>query len=170
VLINRDIIPGHVQVKLGDFAFSRSNLPEESPFKVSRTEPWEAPEWHQRYFTFESAKKMDIYSFGLLCLWSFFKNDTLEEVGEDATVGSAFSGHFPSQTAKLQSLKKDGVAFLKCAARLVEQSRDLDKETRSRLSKLFPLILTSDPERRAPDIDMAVDILRVDPCIPETLE
>ena len=32
-------------------------------------EPWNAREHHDRSFRSEQAKRMDVYSFGLLCFW-----------------------------------------------------------------------------------------------------
>lgn len=39
---------------------------------MPRTPHWTAPEWHHRPITSASAVKMDIYSFGLFCLWFLF--------------------------------------------------------------------------------------------------
>ena len=36
--------------------------------------PWNAPEHHHRGFDSISAMKMDVYSFGLVCLWLLFFN------------------------------------------------------------------------------------------------
>src|SRR5437763_14591791 len=50
---------------MADVAFSCFGLPDDGPGKVSRTEPWDAPVWHRRHFSFKGAKN------GYLLLWSF---------------------------------------------------------------------------------------------------
>jgi hypothetical protein len=162
VLVVEDQEPGHVQIKITDFAFSCFGLQDDGPGKVSRTEPWDAPEWHHRHFIFKDAKKMDIYSFGLLCLWLFFRYELMDELGPDATVGRAFSGQDQAEMAKLQALKQDGDALLDCALRLVKQSHDLDEDVRNRLLKAFPLTLISDPNKRASNMESLVDALCVE--------
>lgn len=55
--------------KVSDFGFSSIWARPDDLIQVSKTEPWSAPEWHHRGFVFCEARKMDVYSFGLLCLW-----------------------------------------------------------------------------------------------------
>jgi serine/threonine protein kinase len=132
-MIVGDQEPGQVQIKIADFAFSCFGLPDDGPRKVSRTEPWDAPEWYDGRFFFKDVKKMDIYSFGLLFLWLFFRYELMDELGPDTTVSSAFSGQDQMEMAKPQALKQDGDALLDCELGLVKQSHDLDEDVRNHL-------------------------------------
>lgn len=51
-----------------DFGFSCFECTDNELVRVARSRPWEAPEWHDRWFHLKDIKKMDVYSFGLLCL------------------------------------------------------------------------------------------------------
>ena len=61
---------GH-SIRLADFGYSSFFA---SKIKIIATHGWIAPEWHHRNFTTDvaGAKKMDIYSFGLVCRWLLF--------------------------------------------------------------------------------------------------
>jgi serine/threonine protein kinase len=160
VLVVKDqYLPDVIQIKIADFASACFGGSEDEPVKVSRTEPWDAPEWHPRSFLLKDAKKMDIYSFGLLCLWLFFRHDNMNELGPGITVGMAFSGQDPGLTAKLQTLKRDGDAMLDCAFRLTNQSHDIEEDARDSLLKALPLALQSDPNKRQLTIEAFVRLL-----------
>ena len=46
---------------------------------LPKTSPWVlAPEWHHRGFTIDAAKKLDVFSFGMLCVWILFKKAILD--------------------------------------------------------------------------------------------
>jgi serine/threonine protein kinase len=76
-IIHGDIKPGNILIsyesnryvpKVTDFesagVFSSAN----DLITLRRTIPWDAPEWHDRWFTLEDAKRTDVYSFGLVCM------------------------------------------------------------------------------------------------------
>ena len=159
LIVKDQYLPGVIQVKIADFAFVSFGASEDEPVKVSRTEPWDAPEWHPRYFLLKDAKKMDIYSFGLLCLWISFRHDNISELGPSITVGMAFAGQDPGLTAKLQALKRDGDALLDCAFRLTKQNGEIDDDTRENLLKVFLLTLQPDPVKRQPTIEAVASLL-----------
>ena len=48
LIVKDQYLPGVIQVKIADFAFVSFGASEDEPVKVSRTEPWDAPEWHPR--------------------------------------------------------------------------------------------------------------------------
>ena len=76
--------------KVTDFGYSSLFENENGYVRMPRSKPWTAPEWHEREFLPLQARRMDAYSFGMLCLWLlFYKNNSrpdreLEEVLEDA--------------------------------------------------------------------------------------
>ena len=67
-----------VVAKVSDFGFSSIWARSEDLIQVAMTEPWNAPEWHHRGFVFCEARKMDVYSFGLLCLWVVMQSRDVE--------------------------------------------------------------------------------------------
>ena len=61
---------GGYTAKVTDFGYSVMFRHPDSLIRMPKTPFWVAPEWRRRYSTdFAGAKKMDAYSFGLLCLW-----------------------------------------------------------------------------------------------------
>ncbi|KAK3374187.1 kinase-like domain-containing protein [Lasiosphaeria ovina] len=153
----------NIQVKVTDFGFSCFQAAQNSDLKVARTQPWEAPEWHSRHFSIADAKAMDIYSFGLLCLWILFRHEKLVVLGVPlVTLDEAFLSKDAAVTAKVQSLKKRADnSMLSCALGLVSNAIGIDDEYGSRLRRLFNLTLCSDPEQRAQTLDDLIPILAV---------
>ena len=128
--------------------------------QLSRSEPWDAPEWSHVDFSFPAAKKMDIYSYGLLCLWLFFGDATLAgwEL-PSATVHAVFSGQDSTAFAEFQWRKKTGNDIMHLALALTGQHTSFTSETKSRLRDLFTLTLDIDAGRRSGDIESLLQIL-----------
>src|SRR5436305_6144975 len=66
--------PNRYVAKVADFGYSTRVLSDDELVNMPRTAYWVAPEWHHRGFTTAGAMKMDMYSFGMLCLWVLFYN------------------------------------------------------------------------------------------------
>ncbi|PMD20718.1 kinase-like protein, partial [Hyaloscypha hepaticicola] len=60
---------GGLVAKIADFGSSRSGQEEEDMHQLHHSGIWSAPEYHHREFSIAAAKKMDAYSFCLVCLW-----------------------------------------------------------------------------------------------------
>jgi serine/threonine protein kinase len=73
VLVDVDPSDGTLTPKLTDFGFSCYGCSEETIVYPPQTPGWCAPEWHPRGFTIKKAKKLDIFSYGLLCAWIFLQ-------------------------------------------------------------------------------------------------
>lgn len=82
-IIHGDIKPDNILVsrigdsflaKVTDFESSCMYNSDNDLLTLGKTVPWEAPEWHDRYLEVRKAKRMDVYSFGLLCFWTIFKD------------------------------------------------------------------------------------------------
>lgn len=88
-IVHGDIKPENVLVfepeirefisKVSDFGYSNSTnedmfSKDNGKFRLPGSQPWVAPEWHNRGFVtdFTGAKKMDVYSIGMLFLWFLF--------------------------------------------------------------------------------------------------
>jgi serine/threonine protein kinase len=169
-IIHGDIKPENILVTKGkgkdhgvfgvhviDFGYSSF----ESLVKIPRSFPWEAPEWHSRYFNRETAKKMDIYSFGLLCLWILFPADDLHSPGlPNINLGLAFSTTIENNVVlrNFQELKASG-KLLESVLELLWRKDGIPADTRSVLEQLFQLSLPKDPAKRATQMDTFLDIL-----------
>lgn len=101
-VIHGDIKPENVLVftgpvvKLADFGFSA--LASGKSLRLGGTEPWVAPEYDRSgRYTLEQAKLMDLYSYGLLCLWVIFR-DRIQEMG------SQIPTHHGSLLSRLSSI------------------------------------------------------------------
>lgn len=71
--------PGFYTAKIADLGHS-VQLKNESDFIfMPRSEPWDAPEWHHRAHRLADTFKMDVYSFGMVCLWLLFSERLTEE-------------------------------------------------------------------------------------------
>jgi serine/threonine protein kinase len=148
-----------IEIKIADFGFSCFGAADEDDVQLSKTEPWEAPEWDHRYWSVSEAKQMDVYSFGLLCLWLLFTSTTLGDYNlSGVTLSDAFLGQNHLALAWLQSVKMCG-GLLQLAEHLVEKKADIDDTTRAHLRRVFALSLVSDPQKRSTDMGIFVRLL-----------
>lgn len=137
-MINHDIEQDGISVGLADFGFSAFSKSDDGLVYVSRSEPWEAPEWHVRELSLMNAKKMDIYSFGLLCIWMFFRKEHMTDIGfPSAKIDMAFSRSNQEATAAIQALKQKGDAMLNWALQLLQKNTEMKDHIRSCLEQVF---------------------------------
>jgi serine/threonine protein kinase len=159
ILVWHDVQSDGMAVVLADFGFSRFGAMDDL-VKLARSEPWDAPEWHPREFKLKDTKKMDVYSFGIVCLWLFFGNNTLLDLGlPSTTVKTAFMGGSLDAIARIQSRKNDNDSILEWALKLLAKKTDLDGEIRHRLERVFTLALARDPHRRPSSMEALIEIL-----------
>ncbi|KIW71201.1 hypothetical protein PV04_03396 [Phialophora macrospora] len=152
ILVSEDLEQSATSVMLTDFGFSRFAATEEDLVRLQRSEPWEAPEWRShQYFTLGDAKKLDMYSFGLLCMWLFFKDETLQQWDyASVKVHTAFADKDSHAFEDLQFNKHSSDdLILQLAEKLVETNNNLGPETQARLTQIFRLTLGKDPKSRA---------------------
>lgn len=69
-----------VNIKIIDFGCSSYGLGDQDLVHITGTPLWSAPENNSGNATVVNAKKMDVYSFGLVCLWILCFDHQLSDV------------------------------------------------------------------------------------------
>ena len=123
--------------------------------------PWDAPEYHDRAFTLGNAKKADVYSFGLLCLWIIFHNDHLSsDLYSDMPIISAFCGSNSNIQSHLEALKQSG-QLLDSVLHLISTKSNLTIDTQAILHEVFKRSLVRNPLQRETGMDFFKQLLSV---------
>ena len=153
-IIHGDIKPANVLVfenssrnytaRVADFGYSTWLGGTDDAVLMPRTPHWTAPEWHHRPMHSSSAIRMDVYSFGLLCLWLLFYNGG--ETGRRDFYRDLSSGEETSTLAR----------------QLVDETNLTDDDVRSKLYQLFVLSLAIDPAERCSNLGQLVFLLSTD--------
>lgn len=153
-VVHGDIKPANVLVfendskqytaKVADFGYSTLLGGTDDAVLMPRTPHWTAPEWHHRPIDIASAIRMDVYSFGLLCLWLLFYHS-----------GKTESRDFYQD---LESEKEKSML----AHQLVDEMEVTDDDLRSNLYQLFDLSLALDPSERCSNLGQLVYLLAPD--------
>ena len=146
-IIHGDIKPANVLVfddksgkniaKVIDFGYSTWLGENDTSILMPHTPYWTAPEWHHRPIECASAVRMDIYSFGLVCLWLLFYN--IER---------------PEHRNFYEDLEKREALSL--AHELMNQIADTKQEEKTSLRHLFRLSLATDPADRCSSLRQLV--------------
>ncbi|RFU33950.1 hypothetical protein B7463_g2364, partial [Scytalidium lignicola] len=77
-IIHGDLKPNNILIfktnndeflaKIADFGYS-TQVFDNALLRVSIKQPWADPQYGGEWINFDSAKKMDVYSFGIICAW-----------------------------------------------------------------------------------------------------
>ena len=162
VLVFKDTITRKITVKVADFGYSTLTVGESGKVILPKSRPWNAPEHHFGEFNVQDAKKTDVYSFGMLCLWLLFGN-RLSDIPQTAADGAAGlitsdAPPFLGGLTLLERLKDEG-SLEDIANNLVELMLGLDVEYRTRLKEIFSLALPLNPGRRTSDLARVISLL-----------
>ena len=159
VLVFQDAITREITVKVADFGYSTLTMGESGKVFLPKSRPWNAPEHHFRGFKAQEAKKTDVYSFGLLCLWFLFRSrlsDIPQATADGTTDLISFNAPLFGRRTLLELLKdEDRVEDI--ANRLVESMPG--SEYRIRLQEIFSLTLPLNPGKRTCDLARIVGLL-----------
>jgi serine/threonine protein kinase len=144
-IIHGDIKPQNVLVfeggsnkynaRVTDFGYSAQFVNDEEMVRLPFSEPWCAPEHHHREITIAQAKKMDVYSFGMFCLWVLFYNSP-EHPNRD------FFMDLKTETPPAQ-----------IAHELILQMDPSSSKRQENLIQFFEMSLATEPRSRSPDIE-----------------
>jgi len=146
---------GKATVKVADFGYSTLAVGEAGNVFLPKSRPWNAPEHHFGEFKVPEAKKTDVYSFGLLCLWVLFGTVRIPQ----NTTLCTFDGSTGPRTS-LEHLKdEDKVEDF--AKHLMEsvQLASFNNEHRTRLKEFFSLTVPLNPEKRTSNLSRLVGLL-----------
>ena len=160
VLVFKDAT-GNTTVKVADFGYATLFAGGEAGrIFLPKSRPWNAPEHHFGEFTLTEAKKTDVYSFGLLCLWVLFSNG-LSNIWSLSTKYGTESVSFHASVGQhtvLEQLKYDDQ--VKCIAiRHVQSVPYMKAEHKIRLKEFFSLTIALNPAKRTPDLGKLVGLL-----------
>ena len=160
MLVFKDATTREITVKVTDFGYSTLTGGESGKVILPKSRPWSAPEHHLGEFNTQEAKKTDVYSFGMLCLWLLFGN-SLSDIPQTTADETAELISFDApqlQVGRLTLLEiledEDRVGDI--ANHLVESVPGLDVEYRIRLKEIFNLTLPLSPEKRTCDLRRVV--------------
>jgi serine/threonine protein kinase len=160
VLVFKDAT-GKTTTKMTDFGYSTLTAGEEGRVFLPKSRPWNAPEHHFGEFKALEARKTDVYSFGMLCLWILFGNslpDIPQTTAEGETELISFNAPLGPRTL-LERLKDDDKVET-IVNQLMESIQGLNVEHMVRLKILFSLTVTLDPEKRTTDLQRLICLLR----------
>ena len=133
---------------------------------MPRSEPWAAPEWTDGHeFALSEARKMDTYSFGMLCLWFLFNEAFLTMTEVPCNRSKLEDDEFPfaelyegSLIPKLLLESKFKNNMLALTNQVMTMAR-LDDEYMSSLARFFHLTLVHDPAKRCSDFNQFLHLL-----------
>jgi serine/threonine protein kinase len=150
-IIHGDIKPTNILIfesnsdryvaKAADFGYSTLFASDNELVKMPRSPYWVAPEWHHRGFTTKDAMKMDVYSFGMLCLWLLFYNTVEGNTTRD------FYNHLNSM---------ENVLVL--AHQSIAAIAGLDDQRIHGFNQLFDLTLAKNPAERSLDFNQLIPL------------
>ena len=149
--------------KVADFGFSTYFQVEQDLVKIPKSVPWNAPEHHGRHFYPQGAKAMDVYSFGMLCLWLLFGVESPKTMSLPLrTVNDSQSFSFEAQDWSqkedlLLAWKRD--RLLELAIQLVAEHGNFATKMRGNLTRFFQSSLCFDPQMRIVDWDRLLSFL-----------
>ena len=142
-VIHGDITPRNILIfdnqdggqhaKLADLGFS-TIFHDNQILKVSTNEPWAHPKYRGERLSFAAGKKMDAYSFGLICAW-FLSHGVLPN---QAPEGGKDAGH-------LALIRRFNLTYdLEGILHMLAEISDSTAELRSPIEKILRLTLVSD--------------------------
>jgi serine/threonine protein kinase len=126
--------------KVADFGYSHQCTNDNDLVGMPVSKPWNAPEWHHRAFKPSDAAKMDVYSFGMTCLWILFREDE----------------KYPSLNSLEELKSKDTLHVL---ARQFTALTGLHDDRKCDLDLFFNLTLVYDPKKRSEGFKQLLQLL-----------
>jgi serine/threonine protein kinase len=139
-----------------DFGYSTRFVNEDDFISVPKSWPWSAPEHDYDRLKPAQARKMDVFSFGMLCLWILFErclSGIVPLPSEAHWAESYFQGKEKRDLSKriLEDLKQ-GDRLVMLAKQLVMAENELSNDTKQVLQQFFSMSLACNPNQRETDL------------------
>ena len=149
ILVFRSAITGETSFKVADFGYSTLVVAESELVSLPKSRPWNAPEHRHEGFKVDAAKKTDVYSFGMLCLWVLF--------GESLPA----SFDIPNGPYRPTSLEKqkDEDRMQELVEQALEASASLSAEQNDRIGEFFRSTLAKAEKKRTSDFPRLIRLL-----------
>jgi serine/threonine protein kinase len=144
-------------VKVCDFGYSTLAASEGGSVLLPKSRPWNAPEHHFGEFKVSAAKKADVYSFGMLCLWLLFGSVRVAQNGTDSMPEIVSFDASTGPRTWLECLK-DEDKLQNLATQLLALT-ELNTELSIRLKEFFDMTIPLNPEKRTPDLGKLLHLL-----------
>jgi len=126
-------------------------------------EPWNAPEYHDRYFRPEQAKQMDVYSFGLLCFWLVFQAGSSGDLPLPSDTilksGQLFSFERDQPENNLLQVWKGDNRLVNWFCWLVQENDHFNSSTKNHLVSFFRFTLAFEPQSRCTEFEQLLSLL-----------
>ena len=153
---------GEWHAKLADFGYAgwAINNNEDVLITPPKSRPWDHPDYHHRGFTVVGARKLDIYSFGMLCLWVLFFNRSL--VSCSIATDVKLSSSWPFHDFKLLDNMKREDTLGDFAIDLVRSVEVLPANQRENLERFFRSALARDSAERTMNVEELASLLGYD--------
>ena len=140
---------GNPTVKITDFGYAKYSG---NKIELPHTWPWYAPEWHPRTFTLTQAKKADIYTFGMLCLWTLFANLSTETGATMTAATEVLTPPDGSSDRQIVDGLKQRDELPTFVDKLLAQRPPLQEAEQTGLKAFFRCTTTYDPQARQLDL------------------
>ena len=159
MLVSKDPTTRKITAKVADFGYCTLTMGESGKVSLPKPRLWIAPEHHFGEFKTLEAKKTDVYSFGMLCLWFLF-GSRLSDILQTMEYGTAelipFYAPLAGRPTFLELLKyEDRVEDI---VNNVGSMPDLN-EYRILLKNIFSLTLPLGPGKRTCDLARVIGLL-----------
>lgn len=147
-------LSGAYMARVTDFGYSSRFSSEDDRFALPRSEPWSAPEVTRAAQKFKpsQARKADVFSFAMLCLWLLFSKHSCGNFQFPEALqlldGPATSLDTENFLNELKQIDKLHVFALNA----LDTGMDLDESKIALLANLFTSCLCTNPEERNADI------------------
>ena len=164
VLVFKDAITREITVKVTEFGYSTFAVGESGKFLLPKSRPWNAPEHHFAEFEAQEAKRTDVYSISMLCLWLLFEC-RLSDIPQTAAGG----------TAELISFNASPAGRLTLLERLMyeDSAKDIADHLMESmpgicLKEIFSLTLPLNPGKRTNDLAKVIGLLSEKTQVPKS--
>ena len=173
-IIHGDIKPANVLIfeessrivaRMADFGFATCFQGDNDLISIPISEPWNAPEHHTRHFRPEQAKRMDVFSFAMLCVWFLFEagisfdlplpTNMAGEVGQFVSL----ERYWPEMNL-LQQWKSDCKdKLIDWISWLIYEDLRFDSNMKANLIAFFRSTLSVNPQLRCTDFEYLINLI-----------